>query len=1560
MIYLTNGNMPLNAAYADEIVQEDNSTYQLSFRFPTSDSLWEKLKEETFLTADDLHGEQDFVIFEVEKKHGYIQVYANQVFTLLNNYVVNPISLDRQTGSTALSRFAGSITRDNPFSFFSDIEDRHTFNIGSKNAMEAFAKDKHSIIGQWGGDLVRHGYQVRLLKKGGSENESLFMYKKNLSSYQHKTSTKSLKTRITFIATVKGEGEKAPDRTFTVTIDSPLINKYSQIYEDVIEVNDQDVKDEASLRKYGEQYYRTSLCDMMEDSLEIEVVGQSDVPVQMFDIVSIFHERYNLDLRKKITKYTYSPMAKKLKSIGFGQFQSGLANAIGNAVSDAVKDEAQQLQGNFERQLARELKNADLAFDRKTEELQNEFEDGLNATRAKAEEVKRELSDTINQRFNSFDNGPLQEVKRRAEEALRNAGASSLLAQEAKRIGLDSVAKLEAFKRQATSAQTALSGDLDALKRTIANDIRPKQAHVETEIAKQVEALNKTKNELAGVKSAQATYEETTTRRLAELTNLANGKASKSELTQTAEELASKIASVQVAHRNQGDRVSAIESNFKQRADSLDAGVSRLTEGLRSKADISSLNVTAENIRQSVKSLETNTQNKLNQKLSTAEFEVRAGSIRQEILNATKDKADKTLVVAEAGKLREEFSKMKVGSRNYAEDYDFSRGLWHYSQGDNSPQDWTISNGEYNVKGTTNTWKQMQIHSKEGSRSSWKSSTALLDLEVGETYTLSFQGICYSGSSSVWLSLRANRTVSGNPEIIPGTFNLTSSWQTYQVTIPALTKPDNFDFWRIILGYDGIGHVAFRKVELTRSSTRIDAGPASEDGKTDLVVAKSEFQKTAEGLRTDLSAIQEYVNKDGQRQEALQRYTREESAKQATAVRELVAKDYVGKATYQEDVRGINQRIEEAKKNASNELTTRLANYRQTVDGKFTDISSQVTTYKQVTDEKFGNLSNQIVNNKNSTDDQIENVRNQLAKKVEVTDFQRVQETSRLYERIIGSNENDITDKVARMALTNQLFQVEVAKRLGSDNNLIVRSKSMDRHTLVNEGDTKRVFVNNGIFTIRCTGNSDYTFAGFTLPLYIDRLARGETYTLNFKYRIMGRLDHNFTVVAKNHQSNEGIFSSNIATSSTAVSSDWKEFNETYTISRDFEFGNSKLYPLYFYLAKNGWVEIKEIMLVRAIQTNGYKVSQLDDMSEAVRSVQTQLAGSWAVQNINSAGSIVSQINATNNQILIEAEKIRLKGKTLLDELMAIQGYFKRLFVGDANVGTLNSDIIRANSITADKLVMDIAMARRFVSSDIFTDTLAAKEAFINKLRSVVVTATLLEGYRGLIGGFQIGTHEKDSSVYWITGQNQFSVGMSNGSGHWSQTALWVNWGNDWGYPGDYAWYVKNNGKMYCYNTAEFWNTPVIHGNLRVTGHIYYNNENSGKTGYWIHSSKYSNFEPSDNYLYLYYSGSGYDWIPMNKEISDRRYKSNIEASTVSGLDVVESLKTYSYRKEYDGKIEDISCGIMAQDVQKYAPEAFFENPDGAYSYNTFALVPYLIKAIQELNHKIEKLEKTA
>lgn len=427
MIYLTEGNTPLNEAYNDEIVQERNNTYQLTFRFPTSDPKWELLREETFLTADDLHGEQDFYIFEVEKQQGYIQVYANQVISLLNNYIVSSIEVDRVSGTRVLSALAGSITRTNPFSFFSDIDDRHTLNIKDKNAMEVLAKDKHSILGQWGGDMVRNGYNLRLLKNGGSENESLFMYKKNLSSYQHKTSTKSLKTRITFKTTVKGEGEKAPDVDYVVVIDSPLLGKYSQIYEAVVEVNDQNVKDQASLIEYGKQYFRTSMCDMLEDNLEISVIGQSDVAVRMFDVVSIYHEWYGLDVRKKITKYTYSPMAKRLKSIGFGTFQSSLANAIGGIVNDAVLNESRNLHKIFDEHLKKEIANADRAFDAKFAKREKAITDAIEQYKAKAEEMGAKIHEEMEKERPEF-------VKRISEELMSGADSIAELSKKLEQV----------------------------------------------------------------------------------------------------------------------------------------------------------------------------------------------------------------------------------------------------------------------------------------------------------------------------------------------------------------------------------------------------------------------------------------------------------------------------------------------------------------------------------------------------------------------------------------------------------------------------------------------------------------------------------------------------------------------------------------------------------------------------------------------------------------------------------------------------------------------------------------------------------------------------------------------------------------------------------------------------------------------------------------------------------------------------------------------------------------------------------------------------------------------
>ena len=326
---------------------------------------------------------------------------------------------------------------------------------------------------------------------------------------------------------------------------------------------------------------------------------------------------------------------------------------------------------------------------------------------------------------------------------------------------------------------------------------------------------------------------------------------------------------------------------------------------------------------------------------------------------------------------------------------------------------------------------------------------------------------------------------------------------------------------------------------------------------------------------------------------------------------------------------------------------------------------------------------------------------------------------------------------------------------------------------------------------------------------------------------------------------------------------------------------------------------------------------------------------------------LASVISTSQDGIDLIAPKIRVQSDMIVDG--SITGP-KMAF------GSITGDHLAAGAISGDIITVTDALIRNLTAKDGFIEKLTSKEIFSTKVSSILNSSTFLESYKGWIGGFQIGTHDSGSGK-WITGSNHFSVGMGDGEGGDGKTALWVNWGDRWDKVGNTAWYVKNNGQMFCYNTAEFWNTPVIHGDLRVTGSIYYNNRDSGgRAGHWVYSEKYSNIEPENGYLYLYYSGTGYNWIPMDKEISDRRYKTNIDDSKVSGLEVINNLKTYSYRKEYKDKIEDISCGIMAQDVQKYAPEAFWENPDGVYTYKVFELVPYLIKAIQELNQKLEAI----
>ncbi|HGK2970493.1 TPA: phage tail spike protein [Streptococcus pneumoniae] len=2664
MLYLLNKDVrtvrwngePLHEATSAIVKETMNGDFTLTVKYPISDSgIYQLIQEDMLIKAPTpVLGAQLFRIKKPVEHNDHLEITAYHISDDVMQRSITQMSVTSQSCGMALSRMVQNTkTALGDFSFNSDIQDRRTFNTTETETLYSVLLDgKHSIAGTWEGELVRDNFAMTVKKSRGENRGVVITTHKNLKDYQRTKNSQNVVTRIHARSTFKPEGVEK-ETTIRVTVDSPLINSYPYINEKEYENN--NAKSVEELQKWAQAKFSNEGIDKISDAIKIEAYELDGQVVHMGDTVNLKSWKHNVDAFKKAIAYEFDALKEEYISLTFDD----KAGAGGSRTSGGLSSAADAILGVTESAqeiaLEKALQNADLDFDHKAGLLRQEISDGIELARARAEEVKQKLSDTINQRFNSFDNGPLKEVKRKAEEALRNAGASTLLAQEAKRIGLDSVARLEAFKSQTTSAQTALSGDLDALKRTIVNDIRPKQAQAETEIAKQVEALSRTKNELAGastlfaqeakrieldsvarleafklqttsaqtalsgdldvlkrtiandirpkqaqaeaeiakqvealsrtknelagVKSAQATYEETTTRRLSELTNLANGKASKSELTQTAEELASRIASVQASGRNlflnslfkqdipktgiwttstytatidseskylghkalkiiglnpsgrdggnpkvtypalgqfgkvipgsttnqdvtisfyakankngimlrsrlgnigyktgnvtlsteikryvvhipkgwtneskqttnewlfnfnqEGtvwiwmpkfeisdvdtsyseapedveSQISTVESTFKQRADSLDAGVNRLTEGLRTKVDISALNVTAENIRQSVKSLETDTQNKLNQKLSQAEFEVRAGSIRQEILNATKDKASKSELTQTAEELASKIASVQVGGRNYIRGTKrmmLARGLWasgtfrpsgagtaktidvsdspatgfdkairltssnardqigiaqdgfHISQGtytmscwvkgrrgqkvklqtywqvnDNSgispiftlkDENWTklsftsarnragvasigyvylvnaevgeyldvlapqledgslatsskeapediegqistvestfkqransldagvrslteglrtkvdisslnvtaenirqsvkrletdtqnklnqkLSQAEFEVragsirqeilnatkdkaskseltqtaeelasriasvqasgrnlflnslfkqdisktgiwttstytatidseskylghkalkiiglnpsgrdggnpkvtypalgqfgkvipgsttnqdvtisfyakankngimlrsrlgnigyktgnvtlsteikryvvhipkgwtnesKQTTNEWlfnfnqegtvwiwmpkfeisdvdtsyseapediegqistvestfkqransldagvrslteglrtkvdisalnvtaenirqsvksletdtqnklnqklSQAEFEVRAGSirqeilnatkdkaskseltqtaeelsskiasvqvgginllrntaslligdrsKGCWMSAsggngraisvevldppkkmiknmirvientnggnkdlTQLVRLRIGEKYTIScyariasdspnanvnllfrswanntdlnrkFQksishknwqkysftftadaienSIQFGQSGAGIIEICAPKIESGTlatdyseaPEDIEGqistvestfkqransleagvnrlteglrtkadisslnvtaenirqsvksletdtqnklnqklsqaefevragsirqeilnatkdkadktlvvseagklreefskmkvggrnlwiksktvgavieklpenhvtgqkecyrlennstlTFNIEPDFSSrlYQkVTFSAWVKYENVvqgrNFWNV---FNCFKHYLFRKnsetgvqsgpdyatlgmykgsadwkyitftydysektnfdqlktslrfnlegatsgtawvtgIKVEIGSVATDWSPAPEDADGLITEAKATFERTAQGLRTDLSAIQEYVNKDGQRQEALQRYTREESTRQATAVRELVNRDFVGKATYQEDVKGINQMIEAVKTSANKDIASQIASYRQSVDGKFTDISSQITTYKQDVggqisglsnrltsseqgtttqisnlktqvattkdnaERQMGRISDQVSANKANADSQFANVTNQLARKVETTDFQRVKETSKLYERILGNTENGIADKVARMALTNQLFQVEVAKNASNGQNLLKGTKDFS-------GGWKNKGANWKKHAEKYKGvdvlfkNNSWNGVGQEIDAKI-----GEVYTFSLWMKSDWKNDTVNFYVNRNGSVEKGWGVP--SETSVAITREWKRYSFTFKITVD-----GFIFPRVERLNQNTNLYIAGLKLEKGSYATPYTEAP-EDTDEAIRSVQSQLTGSWAVQNINSAGDIISGINlGANGHNRLVGKLTHITGETLIDRAVIKSAMVDKLKTANFEAGSVTTTILEAEAVTAEKLKVDNALIKKLTATDAFIDQLISKRIFSTKVESVISSSTFLEAYQGRIGGFTLGQFDQGGGR-WISGVNQFSVGMGNGAGYGVRTAFWANWGNNWNYAGPKAWNVNTDGKMYCRNEVGFYDQVDFSNSSRAN---FYGNTTFSRSPVFSNGIELGSkdvlgdgWNPKGGRNAVVWwnqvgSGSLKYWMEQK---SDRRLKENITNTAVKALDKINRLRMVAFDFIENKKHEEI--GLIAQEAETIVPRIVSrdpENPDGYLHIDYTALVPYLIKAIQELNQKIEKMEK--
>lgn len=428
--------------------------------------------------------------------------------------------------------------------------------------------------------------------------------------------------------------------------------------------------------------------------------------------------------------------------------------------------------------------------------------------------------------------------------------------------------------------------------------------------------------------------------------------------------------------------------------------------------------------------------------------------------------------------------------------------------------------------------------------------------------------------------------------------------------------------------------------------------------------------------------------------------------------------DLLEKSNATQELAEVSKRLAQEAINTSNSTGQELSLYRQDNEQNLSILKTQTAQI----DGKAGQALNKANQTAVETSNLIANLRTDLNGKVSLSEFQQLRETAQLHERILGTTEKGAPDKLSRLVMSSEIFQTEVGKYVTDDNNLIVNSLTMSTNTLVNASrQGVEVFVNDGVFTIKAQGLTSYNFSGFTLPIYVKKIYRGETYTLGFKYRIKQAVDTNFVFVVKNHKLNKHLLSADLANPNTQASDEWQEFQRTFTVQDDFTFGEDENYPFYIYLGKNGWVEFKEPILVRGSRTGVYKPSQFDDAykqtkeakelaenaqiqaikvaekaeeakktSEATRAQMTLLSNSWSVRTLNSASDVLGAINLNpDGSVKINEGLISVGEKTYIKD-----GVIKSSMIGNAQIGTSHIGEIDANqariiNISAKNIVAD-------------------------------------------------------------------------------------------------------------------------------------------------------------------------------------------------------------------------------------------------------------------------------
>lgn len=431
---------PLHEASKAIVSEEINGDYILNVTYPITDTrIYKLLKEDMLIIAPTpTTGRQLFRIKEVKEDDDFINLTCPHITEDVFKRSIRPMRVSNATAQTALNTMiTQSKTSLGIFTFSSNIFEKRTFTTTEVETLYNILLDgKHSIVGTWEGEIIRNNFLIDIQKNRGTDRGVVITTHQSLNKYDRERNSSSVITRIHLKSTFKPEGSEQ-ERTINITIDSPLINDYPYINEAEYENN--NLKTEAELRKWGEAKFKNGNIDKPSDKIEIEAYELDGQNVNLGDTARIMSLKHDVMAKKKAVGYKFDALSEEYLTItfddkaGIGGSRS-ISSSISDVASEIIGTFNQKNNGDFEKNLQALIENANREFDLKSEALKQEITDDLEQAKSRSEELKKEVTDSVNSKFADFDrsfNTQIDSQKERIQAINNLANTANQVAAEA-------------------------------------------------------------------------------------------------------------------------------------------------------------------------------------------------------------------------------------------------------------------------------------------------------------------------------------------------------------------------------------------------------------------------------------------------------------------------------------------------------------------------------------------------------------------------------------------------------------------------------------------------------------------------------------------------------------------------------------------------------------------------------------------------------------------------------------------------------------------------------------------------------------------------------------------------------------------------------------------------------------------------------------------------------------------------------------------------------------------------------------------------------------------------